>query len=178
MNIAQLGAGPKPPSEIYAVIEIPKNSNVKYELDKETGILMVDRFVYTAMSYPFNYGFIPASLEEDGDPVDVMVLTDSPIVPGAALIVKPLGLLQMEDEAGVDTKVVAVPKEKLDPVWGKLQDIQDIPEHYRNKIKHFFDHMKELEPGKWVKTKDWLAKEKAEENILRAIERYKQHNFK
>lgn len=175
MNISKLGSGPKPPSEIYAFIENPKDSNVKYELDKDTGVLMVDRFVYTAMTFPFNYGFVPATLGEDGDPIDILVLTDNSIISGAAIVVKPIGMLEMEDEAGIDVKVVAVPKEKIDPNWGSLNNINDVPNTYKNKIKHFFENYKTLEPGKWVKIADWLSKEKAEAVIQEAIERYKKH---
>lgn len=174
MEIERIGSGPKPPTDNYVVIEISQDGDVKYELDKDRGVLMVDRFLYTAMRYPFNYGFIPETLAEDGDPVDVLVLSARPIVPGAVIRVKPIGLLQMEDEAGVDEKILAVPVPKLDPVFASYDDITAVPEPLKAKIKHFFDHMKELEPGKWVKTKDWLGRREAETTIVAAIERYRQ----
>jgi len=173
MKNKQISSGPNPPGDIYVVVEIPQDSDIKYEFDKETGILMVDRFLYTAMRYPFNYGFIPETLAEDGDPIDVLVLSARPIVPGAAIRVKPIGVLEMEDEAGVDEKILAVPVAKLDPTFSAYDDIASVPESIKVKIKHFFDHMKELEPGKWVKTKNWLSRKQAEEMIMAAIERYR-----
>ncbi len=172
----KLNPGPKPPKEIYVVIEIPKNSNVKYELDKESGLLFVDRFLHTAMVYPFNYGFIPQTKAEDGDPVDVLVLCENPVIPGSVIKAKPIGVLLMEDEAGKDEKVIAVPLEKIDPVEGKYKDVKDIPDALKNKIKHFFEYYKTLEPGKWVKVKNWLSRKNAEDLIVKAIERAKKDN--
>ncbi|MGC8981755.1 MAG: inorganic diphosphatase [Minisyncoccia bacterium] len=162
--------------ELDVLIEISKNSNVKYELDKEKNRIRVDRFLYTSMVFPFNYGFIPETLADDGDPVDVIVLSYGEILPGSLIKVKPIGMLEMEDEAGKDEKVVAVPKEKVDPFWGKYENIEDIPQIYKDQIKHFFENYKTLEPGKWVKIKDWSGKDKAEELINKAIENYKNAN--
>jgi len=159
--------------EVDVLIEISKGSNVKYELDKEKNRLRVDRFLYTAMFYPFNYGYVEETLADDGDPVDVLILSYESILPGSLITVKPIGVLEMEDEAGKDEKVIAVPKEKIDPYWGKYNDISEIPEAYKNQIKHFFENYKTLEPGKWVKIKDWLGKEEAEKLIKKAIENYK-----
>ena len=159
--------------EVDVLIEISKGSNVKYELDKEKNRIRVDRFLYTAMYYPFNYGFIEETLADDGDPVDVLVLSYESIIPGSLITVKPIGVLEMEDEAGKDEKVLAVPKEKIDPFWGKYDDIKEIPEAYKNQIKHFFENYKTLEPGKWVKIKNWLGKEEAEKLIKKAFENYK-----
>ncbi len=159
--------------EIDVLIEISKGSNVKYELDKEKNRIRVDRFLYTAMYYPFNYGFIEETLADDGDPVDVLILSYESILPGSLIRVKPIGVLEMEDEAGKDEKVIAVPKEKIDPFWGMYNDISEIPENYKNQIKHFFENYKTLEPGKWVKIKDWLNKEEAEKLIEKAIKNYK-----
>ncbi|MCE4608849.1 MAG: inorganic diphosphatase, partial [Desulfurococcales archaeon] len=131
-----------------------------------------DRFLYTSMSYPFNYGFIPGTLEEDGDPVDILVISREPVFPGSLIEVVPIAVLNMEDEEGLDWKIVAVPKPKLDPLYKDWTDVDSIPEALKNKIKHFFEHYKELEPGKWVKVKGWEGKEKALEIIRKAIERY------
>lgn len=159
--------------EVDVLIEISKGSNVKYELDKEKNIIRVDRFLYTAMYYPFNYGYIEKTLADDGDPVDVLILSYESILPGSLIKVKPIGVLEMEDEAGKDEKIIAVPKEKIDPFWGKFEDIDEIPDAYKNLIKHFFENYKTLEPGKWVKIKDWLDKEEAERIINQALENYK-----
>ncbi|HIQ03554.1 MAG TPA: inorganic diphosphatase [Desulfurococcales archaeon] len=169
----RLGPGRNPPDEVYVVIEIPMGGYVKYEIDKETGIVLVDRILYTSMVYPFNYGFIPATLEEDGDPVDVLVLSYEPLHPGTVIPVRPVGVLVMEDEEGPDSKIVAVPKDKIDPRFKNIRDVKDIPEAVKEKIKHFFEHYKELEPGKWVKVKEWLGVEEAKRKIKEAIERYK-----
>lgn len=155
--------------QVNVFIEIPKDGNIKYELDKESGAIFVDRFVFTAMNYPFNYGFVPGTLGEDGDPVDVMVLCEQKIMPGAVIPSQVIGMLEMEDEAGIDTKLIAVPSVKIDPVFGMWQSIDDVPEMTKNKIKHFFDHMKELEPGKWVKTKSFLNKQDALDAIKKAV---------
>ncbi len=162
--------------EVDVLIEISKNSNVKYELDKEKNRIRVDRFLYTAMNFPFNYGFIPETLADDGDPVDVVVLSYAPIVPGSLIKVIPIGVLEMEDEAGQDEKIIAVPLKKIDPFWGIYENIDDIPQIYKDQIKHFFENYKTLEPGKWVKIKNWLNKEKAEELINKALENYKNAN--
>lgn len=169
MNINKLSTGNNPPEEVNVLVEIPQGSSVKYELDKESGIIMVDRFNFTAMSYPFNYGFIPGTHAEDGDPTDVLVISSQPVNPGCLISVRPIGMLEMEDEAGIDTKIIAVPTAKIDPVYAKVNDIIDIDESTKNKIKHFFDHYKELEPGKWVKTKNFLSKNKALEDIKKSM---------
>jgi inorganic pyrophosphatase len=170
-----LESGPKVPKEIYVFIEIPQGSNVKYELDKEKALLFVDRFLHTPMVYPFNYGFIPQTLAEDGDPLDVLVICDSPVVPGTVIVSKPIGILLMEDEAGKDEKIIAVPIEKIDPVEGRYKNIKDLPEALKNKIKHFFEYYKSLEPGKWVKVKAWGPREQAEKLIVKAVANYKKN---
>jgi inorganic pyrophosphatase len=162
--------------EVDVLIEISKNSNVKYELDKEKNRIRVDRFLYTAMNFPFNYGFIPETLADDGDPVDVVVLSYASIFPGSLIKVMPIGVLEMEDEAGQDEKIIAVPLKKIDPFWGIYENIDDIPQIYKDQIKHFFENYKTLEPGKWVKIKNWLNKAKAEELINKALENYKNAN--
>lgn len=168
----KIGPGPKAPEEVNVVIEIPVNSGVKYELDKESGILVVDRILYTSMVYPFNYGFIPGTLEEDGDPVDVLVVSNDPLIPGSMIRVRPVGVLETEDEKGRDAKIVAVPVEKVDPRFQGIRDINDIPEAVKQRIEHFFAHYKELEKGKWVKVLGWRDRSEALARIKRAIERY------
>lgn len=169
MNIKKLEAGKNPPQQINVFVEIPQGSSTKYEVDETSGIIFVDRFSYTAMSYPFNYGFIPRTLAEDGDSVDVLVISTYPVHPGTVIPSRPIGMLEMEDEAGIDTKILAVPTEKVDPFFTNIKNIEDLDETTKKKIKHFFDHYKELEPNKWVKTKEFLTREKAEEAIKKAL---------
>jgi inorganic pyrophosphatase len=168
MDIKKIKAG-EIPNKVNVYIEIPKDGNVKYELDKESGVIFVDRFLHTAMSYPFNYGFIPNTLSEDGDPVDVMVLGEQQVLPGVVLPAKLVGMLEMEDEAGIDTKVIAVPTEKIDPSSTDINDVDDIPNAVKNKIKHFFENYKTLEPGKWVKIKEWKGKKDAIAAVKKSV---------
>ncbi len=169
MNTQKISSGKNPPEEINVFVEIPQGSSIKYELDKESGVIMVDRFSYTAMFYPFNYGFVPETSAEDGDPVDVLVISTYPVHPGTVIPSRPIGMLEMEDEEGIDTKILAVPTVKVDPFFADIKDITDIDETTKKKIQHFFNHYKELEPGKWVKTKNFLGKDKAMEAIKKAI---------
>lgn len=173
MNLEKLPPGKNPPEEIFVIVEIPMNSNVKYEIDEKSGAIFVDRVLYTSMVYPFNYGFIPSTLEEDGDPVDVLVLSYEAVHPGTVIPARPIGLLIMEDEEGPDSKVIAVPTKKIDPRWKNIKSINELPEIIRAKIKHFFEHYKELEPGKWVKVREWKGPEEAKRKIAEAIERFK-----
>lgn len=166
---AKLSSGKNPPNEVYVYIEIPQNGSVKYELDKESGVIFVDRFLHTAFTYPFNYGFVPNTSAPDGDPVDVLVISDKTVAPGTIIPAVPIGMLEMEDEEGIDTKVIAVPTKKVDPFYGSWNDVTDLPESLRAKIKHFFEHYKELEPGKWVKIKDWKGKKFAHEEIRNGL---------
>jgi len=152
--------------EINVLIEIPKNSMVKYEVDKETGVLIVDRFIHTAMGYPFNYGYLPNTSSKDGDPVDVMVISTHPVQAGSILPSRVIGMLEMEDEAGIDNKIIAVPTKKVDPFYAGIQDLDDLNEATKKMIKHFFEQYKDIEPGKWTKVRDFLGKEDA----LREIE--------
>jgi len=169
----RLGPGEKAPEIVNVFIEIPMGSNVKYEYDEKADVVRVDRFLYTAMVYPFNYGFIPGTLEEDGDPVDVLVITAQPALPGTVIEARPIGVLVMEDEEGPDSKIVAVPRDKLDPSFKNIKSVDDLPEIIKERIKHFFEHYKELEPGKWVKVREWLGPEEAKRRIKEAIERYR-----
>lgn len=173
-ELDKIGPGEKAPEEVHVLIEIPIGSGVKYELDKETGVLFVDRILYTSMVYPFNYGFIPGTLEEDGDPVDVLVVSYDPLIPGSVIKAKPVGVLETQDEKGFDAKIVAVPADKIDPRFQGIRDITDLPEAVKQRIEHFFAHYKELEKGKWVKVIGWKSRENALEKIRRAIERYKE----
>lgn len=169
MNLSKLSAGKNPPVEVNVFVEIPQGASVKYELDKESGTIMVDRFSYTAMFYPFNYGFIPQTSAEDGDPVDVLVISTYPVAPGTVIPSRPIGMLEMEDEEGIDTKILAVPTKKVDPFMAHIEDVTDLDETTKKKIQHFFNHYKELEPNKWVKTKNFLGKDKAFESIKKSI---------
>ena len=169
MDIKKISVGNNPPEEVNVFIEIPQGSSVKYELDKTSGAIIVDRFNFTAMFYPFNYGFIPNTMSEDHDPVDVLVISSYPVAPGTIIASRPIGMLEMEDEAGIDTKILAVPTVKVDPFFKQINDVNDLNDVLKNKIKHFFNHYKELEPGKWVKTKNFLSKEEAFKSIKKAI---------
>ncbi|KKP69714.1 MAG: Inorganic pyrophosphatase [Candidatus Roizmanbacteria bacterium GW2011_GWA2_35_19] len=169
MNINKVSPGKNVPEEINVFIEIPQGGSIKYELDKESGVIMVDRFAFTAMVYPFNYGFIPGTHAEDGDPADVLVISSYAVLPGVVIPSRPIGMLEMTDEAGIDTKIIAVPTVKVDPFMSKINEITDLDEVTLKKIQHFFNHYKELEKGKWVKTKDFLGKEKAFEAINKSI---------
>lgn len=172
--LEKIGPGEKAPELVNVLVEIPMNSGVKYEFDKDACMVKVDRFLYTSMVYPFNYGFVPGTLEEDGDPVDVLVISREPLVPGSIIEVKPIAVLDMEDEEGPDSKIVAVPKPKLDPYYKDWSSVEDIPEHLKDRIRHFFERYKELEPGKWVKVTGWRSAEEARKRIADAIKRFKE----
>jgi len=171
MNISKLSSGKNPEEgEINVLVEIPKDSGIKYELDKDSGVVMVDRFLHTAMRFPTNYGFVPNTLADDGDPLDVMVLSENAVAPGTAIPAVVIGMLEMEDEAGIDTKILAVPSKKIDPLFGEFKDIGDVPEATKNKLKHFYENYKSLEPGKWVKLKDWKDKATALEAVKKSLQ--------
>jgi len=173
MSLNNVDAGSKLPDEFNVVIEIPMAADpVKYEVDKETGALFVDRFMTTAMHYPCNYGYVPCTLSDDGDPVDVLVLSPFPVVPGAVIRCRALGVLEMEDEAGGDAKVLAVPVTKLLPNYAHLQKPEDLPEIELQRIQHFFEHYKDLEKGKWVKVKGWAGLDAARAEIQASADRY------
>jgi len=156
-----------------AVIEIPRGSRVKYEVDHETGHVHLDRVLYTVFGYPADYGFFDKTLGEDGDPLDVLVLLDQALFPGVHVTVRPVGVLKMSDEAGGDDKVVAVLAK--DPRWDHIQDVADIPEHTKKEIAHFFEHYKDLEAGKWVKVDDWADAAEAERLVAEAFARFGAH---
>jgi len=169
MDYKKISAGKNPPHKINVLIEIPQGSSVKYELDKDSGALIVDRLLHTSMTYPFNYGFIPNTHAKDGDPIDVLLISSLPVTPCTVVAARPIGLLEMEDEAGPDNKILAVPIEKIDPQFASVKDIADLSDHIKQQIKHFFESYKELEPGKWVKTKEFLGKDKAEAEIKKSL---------
>lgn len=169
MDIKKIPVGKNAPEEINVFIEIPQGVSVKYELNKESGVIFVDRFLYTEMAYPFNYGFIPNTLSGDGDPADVLVLSSRPVVPGVVIPSRPIGMLEMEDEAGRDSKIIAVPLPKVDPKFASYNDVLDIPEEIKEQITYFFENYKKKEPGKWVKVKGWKGKKEALEEIKKAM---------
>ena len=174
MQFDNIPAGINPPEDIYVAIEIPANSSpVKYELDKDMGALLVDRFMATPMFYPANYGFIPHTLADDGDPLDVLVVTPYPIQAGCVIRCRPVGVLNMEDEAGGDAKLVAVPHDKLSQSFHHIKEVEDLPELLRDQIQHFFENYKTLEKGKWVKVQGWDNAAAAKKAIEESIKAYK-----
>jgi len=174
MDISKIPVGVAPPLDVNAVIEIPQGGvPVKYELDKESGAMFVDRFLHTAMYYPGNYGFVPHTLSADGDPVDVVVVGQVPVVPGCVIRCRPIGVLIMEDEAGPDEKIVAVPVDKLHPFYSGVKSYKDLPEILTEQIAHFFKHYKDLEKGKWVTIVRWDGADAAARIIAEAMERAK-----
>jgi inorganic pyrophosphatase len=172
MDIAAISAGPNPPKDIHVIVEIPLGGTpVKYELDKASGALKVDRFLHTAMFYPGNYGFIPQTLSLDGDPCDVLVVSQVQVVPGAIIRCRPVGALVMEDEAGGDEKIIAVPVDALAPFYSNVRSYRDLPKIMCEQIAHFFQHYKDLEKGKWVTIVKWVDVKGAEKLVLDAIAR-------
>ena len=173
MNFDHIPAGKNPPEDIYVAIEIPANSTpVKYEIDKDMGALLVDRFMAAPMFYPANYGFIPHTLADDGDPLDVLVVTPYPVQAGAVIRCRPIGILNMEDEAGGDAKLVAVPHDKLSKLYQDVKDITDLPQQLRDQIQHFFENYKTLEPGKWVKVQGWDNADAARKAVADSVANY------
>ncbi len=173
MDLSKVGPGDNAPEEVNVIIEIPANSGpVKYEVDKSTGAMFVDRFMRSAMFYPCNYGYIPKTLSDDGDPADVLVLTPMPLISGSVIKARPIGVLNMVDESGGDAKILAVPVDKLTPMYHHVRSPQDVPEHTLEIIAHFFEHYKDLEPNKWVKLEGWSDAVEAIKEIQGSIERF------
>lgn len=172
MSLELVPAGKSLPDDFYVVIEIPANSSIKYEIDKDSNSLFVDRLVSTPMYYPCNYGYIPQTLCGDGDAADVLVVFPQPVQAGSVIRCRPLGVLKMTDEAGEDSKIVAVPHDKLTSLYSKVQKLEDLPEITIKQIEHFFEHYKDLEKGKWVKVAGWGGLEEARAEILKAAETY------
>ena len=176
MRLDAVSIGIDPPNEVNVVIEVPIGGEpIKYEMDKASGALVVDRFLYTAMRYPGNYGFIPHTMSGDGDPCDVIVANTRAIVPGAIMSCRIVGVLLMEDEAGGDEKLIAVPAHRLTQRYDRVTDYRDLPPITMQQIEHFFVHYKDLEPGKWVKILRWGDAEEAKDLVRAGIERAKQH---
>lgn len=174
MDISKIAPGKNVPDEINVIIENTQGGDpVKYEMDKESGAIFVDRFMHTAMFYPANYGFIPNTLGGDGDPVDVLVYAQHAIIPGAVIHARPVGVLVMEDDGGQDEKILAVPVSKTHPMFDDIKEYSDLPECLLEQIQHFFERYKDLEKGKWVKMKGWEGSAKAKELILEGIENEK-----
>ncbi|MEM1377559.1 MAG: inorganic diphosphatase [Pseudomonadota bacterium] len=174
MRIDAITIGDNPPEDINVIIEVPMGGHpIKYEMDKDAGTLVVDRFLYTPMSYPGNYGFVPHTLSDDGDPIDVLVANTRPLVPGCVINVRPIGVMLMEDNSGQDEKIIAVPSGNLTKRYDKVLNYTDLPEITVEQIEHFFEHYKDLEPGKWVKTGGWQGTDMAQKLIVEAIDRAK-----
>jgi inorganic pyrophosphatase len=173
MSLNDVNSGRDVPNDFNVIIEIPMNADpIKYEVDKDSGAIFVDRFMGTAMHYPCNYGYVPKTISDDGDPVDVLVITPFPLIPGVVVRCRPLGMLKMSDEAGGDAKVLAVPVDKVLPIYSHWQKPEDLNDLRLQQIQHFFEHYKDLEKGKWVKIEGWVGPEEAKQEILDGIAAY------
>ena len=171
MRIENIPTGSNPPEDLNVIIEVPLGGHpIKYEFDKDAEAIFVDRFLQTPMRYPANYGFIPHTLSDDGDPADVLVVGQYPLVPGCVIAVRPVGVLKMEDDGGMDEKILAVPVTKLDPSYADIKEHSDLPQNLIDQIQHFFTHYKDLEKGKWVKVSGWEGSARAREIITASIE--------
>jgi len=174
MNLLKdISCGKNPPEEINVVVEIPKGSNNKYEIDEGIGAIFLDRTLYGPQTFPFEYGFMPQTKSEDGDPLDIVLLASRPTFPGCVVKSRPVGMIYMEDEAGIDNKIIAVPIEKIDPRFKEIQNAEDLPEHQKKEFQNFFETYKLLEPNKFVKITGWDTADKAKEIIKRSVEKYK-----
>lgn len=172
MRIEAIAAGKDVPNDINVIVEVPIGGEpIKYELDKESGTLMVDRFLYTPMRYPGNYGFIPHTLSDDGDPIDVLICNSRAIFPGAVINCRPIGVLKMEDDGGVDEKILAVPSDKISRTYESVHSYRNLPPILLDQITHFFEHYKDLEPGKWVNIDGWADADIARRMIVEGLER-------
>ena len=179
MSLNDVPVGKNPPKEVNVIIEIPKGGEpIKYEIDKDSDAIFVDRILSTSMRYPCNYGYVPHTLSEDGDPVDVLVPTPFPLMGGSVIRCRPVGVLNMTDESGTDAKLIAVPVSKLTPIYKDVNEAKDLSELLLNQIEHFFEHYKDLEPGKWVKIEGWADAEAAKKEILNSVARYEESDDK
>ncbi len=170
MGFDLVSAGKDVPNDINVIIEISAQGDpIKFEVDKDSGAVFVNRFLGTSMRYPINYGYVPHTIAGDGDPVDVLVVTPFPLAPGVVIRCRPVGVLKMEDDGGMDAKVVAVPVSKLTPLYDKVQTTDDLPELLMKQTVHFFEHYKDLEPGKWVKVQGWGTVEEAKQEIVNGL---------
>ena len=172
MDLSKIKTGNNPPDDVNVLIEVPLGGDaIKYEIDKDSGAMFVDRFLYTEMRYPCNYGFVPHTLSLDGDPIDVMVVGNRPLVPGSVLRARPVGVLMMTDDKGQDEKILAVPHPKTTAYYDKIATYHDLPQTLIDKIQHFFQHYKDLETGKWTRVEGWYGVDKARDLIRDAVER-------
>lgn len=176
MQIEKLSPGAQPPKKMTAVIEVPEGGTVKYEIDKDTGLLRVDRILHTPLAYPANYGYFPGTLGDDGDPLDCVVICNAALRPGTLIEVRPIGVLLMEDQAGGDEKIICVPTDKIDPFHTNTHFIDQLPPILKAKIEYFFQHYKDLEPKSWSKVLGWGKREKADKIIMESIKRYKKEH--
>ncbi len=175
MNLDKVTSGRDIPNDVNVIVEIPMHGEpIKYEVDKDTGAMFVDRFMSTAMHYPCNYGYVPHTLSEDGDPVDVLVVTPIPLITGVVVRCRLVGMLKMTDESGEDAKLIAVPIDKLCPLYNAVKRPEDLPAMLLCQISHFFEHYKDLEPNKWVKVQGWVGPEEAKAELMAAVQRYQQ----
>ncbi len=173
MILDRVTSGRNPPDDINVIIEIPANAEpVKYEVDKESGAMFVDRILRTAMRYPVNYGYIPHTLSDDGDPCDVLVPTAFPLIPGSVIRCRPVAVLKMTDESGDDAKVMAVPADDVSDRWSHIKDLADMPKELMDRTAHFFEHYKDLDEGKWVRVQGWEDVEAAREEILNSLKMF------
>jgi inorganic pyrophosphatase len=173
MSLNNVPSGANLPEEVNVIIEIPAQSDpIKYEVDKESGAIFVDRFMATCMHYPCNYGYVPHTLSEDGDPVDVLVPTPFPLMAGSVIRCRPIGMLMMTDESGIDAKILAVPVTKISPAYKDINEAEQLPQLLRDQITHFFEHYKDLEKGKWVKVDGWAGAAEAKAEITNSVNRY------
>ncbi|MBR1380798.1 MAG: inorganic diphosphatase [Alphaproteobacteria bacterium] len=172
MLLSEIAPGIMPPKKMNAIIEVPENGNVKYEIHKESGLLRVDRILHTPMAYPANYGYFPGTLGDDGDPLDCVVVCHAPLAPGVLIEVRPIGALVMSDQAGGDEKIICVPRDKIDPYFSETEYLEQLPEILRAKIEYFFQHYKDLQPGSWSQVHGWVDRAAADKIIMDSIARY------
>mgnify|MGYP001131136669 FL=1 len=175
MTLEEIAPGKLPPEKMNAIIEVPENGYVKYEINKETGLLKVDRILHTPVAYPANYGYFPGTLGDDGDPLDCVVVCNAPLRPGVLIEVRPIGVLLMEDQAGGDEKIICVPRDKIDPYYTDIKNLNELPQVLRSKIEYFFQHYKDLQPNAWSKVTGWANHETASRLIMESIDRYWLH---
>ncbi|GHT44943.1 inorganic pyrophosphatase [Bacteroidia bacterium] len=171
-SIEKITPGTNPPTDMHAIIEVPKDGRVKYEIDKNSGLMRADRILHTPMTYPADYGYFPGTLGDDGDPLDAVVVCDAPLRPGTYIAVRPIGVLAMRDQAGGDEKIICVPTDAVDPFYTATRGLEDLPVILRTKMEYFFKHYKDLEPGKWSEVIGWGDVEKAHQIIMDSIEKY------
>lgn len=176
-DLSNLKAGEVPPKRMNAIIEVPENGFVKYEIDKQTGLPRVDRILHTPMAYPANYGYFPGTLGDDGDPLDCVVVCSAPLRPGVIIEVRPIGALEMVDQAGGDEKIICVPLDNIDPYYTNISYLEELPKILVSKIEYFFQHYKDLQPNAWSQVRGWVNRERADSIIMSSIQRYQEHKL-